>query len=109
MKRSIVTASACFGLWSSTIAAADEAVRFTKFLGVVSAIEDACASYYVRTDATMGNHLSASDYQYAMTNHEAEKRKAEKAVALLGCEEAAKEAVKLTDLSFFEVWEIREP
>lgn len=88
--------------------AADTALRFARFMGSVLAIEDACPRYYVRTDAVMGNHLSPEDYQYAMGMVEAERAKARQLVKKLGCDKAAKEVMKLTDASFFDVWEIRE-
>lgn len=95
-------------LLSTAAQAADPAVRFGRFLGAVLAVEDACAAYYARTDATMGNHLTPKDYQHAMTKVEDERKKAARLVKSLGCEKAAAETMKLTDLSFFEVWEIRE-
>ena len=107
IRTSILTLLAC--LPTTSAFAADAAVKFAKFLGAVSAIEEACPTYYVRTDATMGNHLSPGDYQYALSREADENKKAITIVAKLGCEAAAKEAVKLTGLSYFEVWEIKEP
>lgn len=107
MKKALIGLSAC-AMTATAALGADQAVRFGRFNGAVLAIEDACPKYYVRTDAVMGNHLSAEDYKYAMGMVEAERTKARPLVKKLGCDKAAKEAMKLTDASFFEVWEIRE-
>lgn len=109
ISRSFLAQFAVFAFVSQTAAlAADPAARFGRFHGTVLAIEDACPKYYVRTDAVMGNHLSAEEYKYAMEMVEAERAKARPLVKKLGCDKAAKDVMKLTDASFFEVWEIRE-
>ncbi|MCY1705474.1 hypothetical protein [Pannonibacter sp. SL95] len=88
--------------------AKDPAVEFARFWGAVLAIEDACEAYEVKTDAVMGNHLSARDYAYAETLVEKERLSAETLVATLGCDEAAKDVLRMTDRSFFEVWNKRK-
>ncbi|KQZ54621.1 hypothetical protein ASD54_04650 [Rhizobium sp. Root149] len=98
------------GLFLSTtpVPGADEAVRFGRFWGAVLAIEDACPKYFIRTDAIMGNHLKGEQYAYAKSIVEDERKKAAKSAKKLGCDASAKEILKLTELSFFEVWEIKD-
>tara|TARA_R100000365_G_C2731970_1_gene62063 strand:+ start:829 stop:1149 length:321 start_codon:yes stop_codon:yes gene_type:complete len=87
---------------------ADDAVSFGNFLGVALAIEDACPQYYVLTAATSGGHLDGKDYQYAMSLVEQSRERATGAIVVLGCDDAAREAAKMVDMSFFEVWEVRQ-
>lgn len=84
-----------------------DAVSFGNFLGVVSAIEEACPQYYVLTDATLGSELDGKDYQYALNLAEMSKERAAGAIAMLGCDDAAREAAKMVDMSFFDVWEVK--
>ncbi len=91
---------------SGGVAWADDAVDFGIFWGTVLAIEDKCENYFVRPDAVMGNHLSAKDYEFAKAMVDDERAKAARVVDKIGCDEAAKEAAKLSGKSFFKVWEI---
>jgi len=108
--RTLVPASSalvvCF-LISTPLSADDAAVKFGIFLGAVKAIESKCEKYFVRTDAVMGGHLSQADYEYAQSMIDREVEKSLSALSVMSCHEAAIEAAKLTNKSFFEVWEIQ--
>jgi len=96
-----------FILTSITIPAyADGAVNFGRFLGLASAIEDACPKYTVRTDAVMGGHLSGPDYKYALELSDQEKLNAKTVIKKIGCDRAAEDAVTLSGKTYFEVWEV---
>lgn len=88
-------------------AVADDAVDFGIFWGLALAVEDACEQYAVRTDAAMGGHLSAAEYEYATSIVDRERANGLRLVEKLGCDQAAEEAVKLTGKSFSWVWEVR--
>lgn len=103
--KAIILASAL--LLAPVPAAADDATNFALFWGSVLAIEDHCPQYYSRTDATMGGHLSGSDYQWAASQVDRMRDSAAKTVEQLGCDRAAEEAAKLMDYSFFYVWEVK--
>src|SRR5690606_35534860 len=85
------------GVMVSVPTFADDAVSFGNFLGVVLAIEEACPQYYVLTDATTGGDLDGKEYQYAMSLVEQSKERAASSIAVLGCDDAAREAVKMVD------------
>lgn len=85
---------------------ADDAVNFGRFLGLASAIEDACPKYTVRTDAVMGDHLSGPDYKYALELSDQEKLKAKTVIKKIGCDLSAEGAVKLSGKTYSEIWEV---
>lgn len=85
---------------------ADDAVNFGRFLGLISAIEDFCPKYTVRTDAVMGGDLSEPDYQSALKLSDQEKLKAKTVIQKIGCDRSAQDAVTLSGKTFFEVWEV---
>ncbi len=86
---------------------ADDASEFGMFMGLSLAIEDKCEQYFLRTDAAMGDHLSAVEHDHASSMVETERAKALQVVDKLGCERAADEAAKLARKPFAQVWEVR--
>jgi hypothetical protein len=85
-----------------------EAVRFAIFHGYTSAIEEACPSYFVYLNATLGSHLSPGDRAAAMAIAPEWRKEMRRSVKALGCDAAARDALAFTDLSFTQVWEHKQ-
>ena len=106
-KRLVLAATIC-AAGAAAHAGENEAVRFAIFHGYTAAIEEACPSYFVYLNATLGSHLNPADRASAMALAPEWRKEMRRSVKTLGCDAAARDALAFTDLSFNEVWEYKQ-
>lgn len=88
-------------------AQADAADQFARFEVGVLAVEDRCNDYYSLTDATVGHHLTADEYQRAQSQLPELRPRMAKTLENMSCQKAAEAVSEIGGLPYLKVWERR--